>query len=222
MERLKTNTPLDKILGGGLERGVVTNIYGPAGSGKTNIALSSTKSCENKIVFIDTESNFSHERFQQISEKKRLKDVFFISPNDWEEQIKAIKKTKDLVEKEKIGLIIVDSIVALYRLELNQENFYQINRQLATQYSVLASIARKHNIPILVTNQIYSIGKEEIEMTSKTIAKYWSKALVELQKTDRPNHRVAILRKHRSLPEDSQIEFIITKDGLEEPKFKIF
>ena len=178
-----------------------------------------------KRVFIDTENNFSLERLGQLTDSEEiLKRIIFFRPENWAEQVKIVNQLKDVAEKEKIKFIIVDSLVALYRLEINQENFHNINRQLATQYSQLSKIAREKNIPVLVTNQIYSTGsgKEDIEMTSKTIARYWSKALVELQKTDKPKHRVGIVRKHRSLPEGKRVEFIITKNGLEEPKFKLF
>lgn len=226
VQRLSTNSPLDKILAGGIEYGVVTNIYGPAGCGKTNLALSTMLSVEDeKIIFIDTENNFSFERLGQLTKNEEiLKKIIFFRPENWAEQVNIIKKLEDTIEKEKIKFIIVDSLVALYRLEINQENFSDINRQLATQYSLLSKIAREKNIPVLVTNQVYSTGsgKEDIEMTSKTIARYWSKALIELQKTDKPNHRVGIIRKHRSLPEGTKIEFRITKDGMEEPKFKLF
>lgn len=214
-ERLPTNTPLDKILGGGLEKDAVTNIYGPAGSGKTNIALSAAVSCSGKVIYMDTEGSFSMERFRQLGGEKRLSDIMMLEVHAWDEQHKAVMKLEKLVEKGGIGLIVIDSLVNLYRLELDRENFQQINRQLATQYSVLSRITRKHKIPVLVTNQVYSRG-EDIELTSRMIARYWSKALVELKKTDKENCRLAIVRKHRSMPEGKKIEFEITEKGLKQ------
>ena len=110
-------------------------------------------------------------------------------------------------------MIVVDSMVALYRLEMDNENFAVINKQLATQYSILSRIARKHDIPVMVTTQVYSTGGE-IEMSSRAISQYWSKVLIELKKTGKDNHRAAIIRKHRSLPEGQQIEFEIYEKGL--------
>ncbi len=133
----------------------------------------------------------------------------------WDEQHKTVMKMEKMAEKDKVGLIIIDSLVNLYRLELDKENFQQINKQLATQYSVLSRITRKFKIPILVTNQVYSRG-EEIELTSRTIARYWSKALVELKRTDKENCRLAIVRKHRSVAEGRKIEFEITEKGLKQ------
>jgi len=214
--RLLTNTPIDLLLDGGLEPTII-NIYGPAGSGKTNIALCTALSClkyNKKVLFVDTEGNFSLERFKQLGGKEDdLKNIIFYEPSSWKEQHEKILKLEEIVKRKNIGLIIIDSFVALYRLELDQNNFQRVNRQLATQYSILSKIARENKIPILVTNQVYAAG-EKIEMTSRMISKYWSKVLIELKKTLKDNQRVAILRKHRSLPENKSIKFEITKNKL--------
>ncbi|MBI2578410.1 MAG: DNA repair and recombination protein RadB [Candidatus Aenigmarchaeota archaeon] len=219
--RLATNTPLDKLLDGGIEDDVITNVYGPAGSGKTNIAIAAAINCSKKVVYLDTEGSFSLERFEQLG-GRNLKNIMLINVHAWKEQCEAVAGMEKLAEKGDVGLVVVDSLVALYRLELTDRNYQTINKQLATQYSVLSKIARKFHVPVLVTNQVYSAG-DEIELTSRAIAKYWSKALVELRKLEKENVRLAILRKHRSLPEGRKIEFEITGSGMKAlGKFSIF
>ncbi len=214
--KLATNTPLDKLLDGGIETDAITNIYGPAGSGKTNIAICAAVANEKKTVYIDTEGSFSLERFMQLGgTEKKLKKIIFIEITSWGEQHEKVLNLSSALDG--VGLVIIDSIVTLYRLELSNDNFQHINRQLATQYSALSRICRKLGMPVLVTNQVYSVG-DNIEITSRTIGKYWSKALIELKKTERDSHRIAILRKHRSLPEGRKIEFIIEQNGLKEAK----
>ncbi|MBI4170730.1 MAG: DNA repair and recombination protein RadB [Candidatus Aenigmarchaeota archaeon] len=224
-DRLPTKTPLDKILNGGLEIDTITNVYGPPGSGKTNIALCTVLGVvkNNKSVYIDTEGSFSYERFAQLGgTQKDMKNIFLLQVHDWDEQHKIVQSLEKMVEKEDISLIVIDSLVALYRLHLDDTNFSLVNRQLATQYSVLSKITRKHKIPVLVTNQVYT-KDDKVELTSRTIARYWSKTLVELRKLEKDNHRVAIVRKHRSIGEGKAIEFKIVEKGLEETKkFDIF
>ena len=216
--RLATNTPLDKLLEGGIEGDAITNIYGPPGSGKTNIVLSTALSCcesGKKVIYIDTEGSFSLERFEQMGgTEKHLKNIKFVQVYSWSEQHRAFKELEKAIDKS-VGLIVIDSMVALYRLELDEKNFQEINKQLATQYSVLSRITRIEHIPVIITNQVY--GKSgEVELTSRTIAKYWSKTLVELRRTEKESHSLAILRKHRSLQEGRSIEFVIAKDGLKQ------
>jgi DNA repair protein RadB len=223
--KMKTNTPLDKILDGGIERNTITNIYGPAGSGKTNITMITALQClsEGKVVYFDTEGSFSPERFVQIGgTQKDMKNIIFIEAHTWEEQNKKMISMQSIIDKEKnVKLVVVDSMVALYRLELDNDNFQAINKQLALQYAVLSKIAREKNIAILVTSQVYS-DAGNIEMSSRNISKYWSKALIELKKSDKDNHRIAILRKHRSLPEGRKIDMEITESGVRESKFSLF
>ncbi len=60
---------IDELLGSGFERGIVTQIYGASGTGKTNICIQlAVAAVRNgkKVVFIDTEG-FSAERFRQIA-----------------------------------------------------------------------------------------------------------------------------------------------------------
>ena len=222
--KLATNTPLDKLLAGGIEEDAITNVFGPAGSGKTNITISATLQClkTKNVIYIDTEGSFSLDRFYQLGgDDKKAKKIMFIEPHTWEEQHSTVLDLESKITKN-VGLIVVDSFVALYRLELDKENFQKINKQLATQYSILSRIARRDKIPALVTNQVYNVG-DNIELTSRTIARYWSKALIELKKLEKENHRIAILRKHRSLPEGQKIEFVIEQDKLRQlGKFELF
>lgn len=235
--RMPTNTPLDKILGGGIETGAVTNIYGPPGSGKTNIALCTLLGCK-KVIYLDTEGSLSTERLAQLGgTEENLKNIVLIEPRTWADQHQQVKRLEKLVERNRIELIIIDSLVALYRLEISDENFQQVNRQLASQYAILSNIARNYKIPVLVTNQVYSmpVSKEaqsnaeikelappDAEPTSRQIARYWSKCMVELKRGSRPSLRQAILRKHRSMAEGKSVEFEITQKGLKEVRFGIF
>ncbi len=219
--RLSSGTEvIDGLLNGGIEHGAITNVYGPPGSGKTNLtllfALSGLK--EGKVGYVDTENGFSTERFFQIGgTKEDLKHILYQNPSSFKEQIKVVQKLKDLDLK----LIIVDSVVSLYRLEINKENFTEINKALAKQLAFLSFLAKEKEIPVMITNQVYSVNSDEIELSGRDVVKYWSKCLLELKKVD-DNRRLAILRKHRSLPEGKKVEIEITEKGIEKAKFRIF
>ena len=224
---------LNRFLFGGYESDIITTIYGPAGSGKTNfcmMACASQTKKQNKVLFIDTEGGFSVERFNQITkEPEALKNVIIFKTINFEEQKKVFSNLlKEIKSKGKIGLIIVDGMTMLYRLELaeaakenNRTKVQEINSELAKQMRILAEIARKMNIPILITNQVYSdfLCKEDLEkgiekqsnMVGGDILKYWSKCLLEIKNKD--GKRKIIIRKHRSLPE-KELSFIITNDGI--------
>ena len=208
---------MDWLLEGGYEKDVVTTIYGPAGSGKTNLCMILlSKHYDKKVVYIDTEGSFSIARLKQLTDnyKEVLENLIILKPTDFNEQKKVFEKLKKIVN-EKIGLIIVDSIAMLYRLELGQtKQVYSVNRELGVQMSLLIQISRKHKIPIILTNQVYSDfeDKNKVNMVGGDILRYASKCLIELQ--THPKHRRAILRKHRSLPEGKELDFIIEDEGI--------
>ena len=228
LSKLPSNSkPIDDLLRGGLEVDVITNIYGPPGSGKTNICflfLLSALEQKKKAIFIDSESNFSLERFFQIGgEKKHLKNILYFRMASFNDQKKVIKKLETLVEKEKnYGIIIIDSFVSLYRLEISESNVIEINKELAKQLAILSNLSQTKKIPVLITSQVYEdFETKKVEIVSRDIVKYWSKCLIELRKLSE-NRREAILRKHRSLPEGRRAEFEIVENGIAQPKFKLF
>ena len=116
----------------------------------------------------------------------------------------------------------------LYRLELGKsEDFQEVNRELGRQIGYLTEIARKKNIPVLVTNQVYMDfdEKDKVNIVGGDILKYGSKCLMELQITPDNNRRI-ILRKHRSIAEQKEILFKIVESGItgtkESKGFKLF
>ena len=92
MNRLRLKcTPLDNLLGGGIENKTITKIFGEAGSGKTNLCLQATRECattDKKVAYIDSEG-VSIERLNQICEgynyKKILSSILFFNPSSFEE-----------------------------------------------------------------------------------------------------------------------------------------
>ena len=119
MDKLPTGSRiLDKMLNEGYEKDIITTLYGPAGSGKTNLCILcaiNTARSGKKIIYVDTENNFSLERFKQICSSinlnyaKILNNIVFLRPASFEEQKKTFEKLKALISS-KIGLIIIDSI----------------------------------------------------------------------------------------------------------------
>ena len=179
-----------------------------------------TKRDHKKIVFIDTEGGIAVDRVQQITKhyEEVLKRVIFFQPVNFNEQDQVIESLRSLIN-EKIGLIIVDSIAMLYRLELGQsEDVHEVNSILSRQIACLVEIARKWHIPVLVVNQVYADfeNKDRIKMVGGDLLKYSSKCLLELSRHD--DARKLILRRHRSLPEGLELKFKIIEKGLIEIK----
>lgn len=225
VERVSTGSDhIDRFLNGGLEKGIVNNVYGESGSGKTNLCIQvAARVAEKggKVAYIDTEAGFSPERFLQMSSEEALENILIRKPTSFEEQEDTIENLEETVEKEDIQLVIVDSAVSLYRLKVNGDNASEINNQLSGQLSELTKIARENNIPVLITNQVYTSFDDNggLELVGRDVPKYWSKCLLKLSDRGK-NLRQIEIAKHRALPEGKKIQFKITDDGLEETEEK--
>ncbi|MBI4454201.1 DNA repair protein RadB, partial [Candidatus Woesearchaeota archaeon] len=156
-----------------------------------------------------------------------LDNIIFLKPTSFAEQKKSFEKLKDIVN-DKIGLIVVDTIAMLYRLELSKnEDIREVNIELGKQIAYLTEIARKKNIPVLISNQVYTDfdEKDKVNIVGGDILKYGSKCLIELQITPNGNRRW-ILKKHRSLGAEREILFKIVEGGIigtkESKGFKLF
>ncbi len=220
------NKDFDEWLNGGYESDVITTFYGPAGSGKTNLcilAVAEQARQGKKVLFIDTEGGFSMERLKQIIPEKFFSNIIVLKATDFYEQQRILNRLSRGIGKD-VCLIVVDSIIMHYRLELglakekSPDEMRIINRMLVKQLKILNELSRRFEIPILITDQVYSTftkdisDEKQVHMAGGDIIKYWSKCIIELRR--KSNKRKAILRKHRSLPE-KEFSFYINDKGIE-------
>ncbi len=216
--RLKTGSKcIDELLGGGIETGTVTQIYGESGTGKTSFCLlfSYTTAKNGKVAFIDTEG-LSGERIDQIFEDKEiLKNVFIYEVFDFRQQSTAIREVSGLIKRENIKAVILDSLTALYRSELEDESKQlKFKRELTSQLTFLLGLARKHDIAVVFTNQMFTdINTGEIRPLGGPSIDHLSKTIIKFEKLGKK--RIARLVKHRSKPEGIECKFEITDRGIE-------
>ena len=234
MDKISTGSyDFNDWLSGGYEKGIVM-VVGPPGSGKTNLTLLSacSQAKDKKVIFIDTEGGFSSERVKQIvgekNHEKILGNILLLNPTNFSEQKECFSKLLKYLKGEEVGLIIVDSMAMLYRLELGEavsmegdEKIKDVNRDVSKQMRILVEICRKQNMPVLITNQVYGgfVSEEdwkkglekEMNIVGGDLFKYWSKCIIELKQKGRG--RKAVLLKHRSLGQ-KEFNFEIRNEGL--------
>lgn len=208
---------LDDLLNGGYEKDIVTTVYGPSASGKSNIAMmAAAANADQRVVYVDTESGLSVTRLRQLSDdaEQVLENTMVVQPASLEDQGAALERLKGSVDD--VSIVIVDSIAMLYRLKVAKENDIQAtNQALAEQIADLIRIARDDETPVLVTNQVYEdFDGGGVNIVGGDILKYGSKCLIELKDED---GREAIVRKHRSMAAGKRVSFTIVDDGIVAP-----
>ncbi len=210
---------LDLLLSGGFESGIITQLYGEAGTGKSNIVMQLAVQAvarNLRVIFIDTEG-FSAERFKQIAgpgAEEMAAKIMIFEPMSLEQQAIAIREAAKIAGRD-LGLIILDSATSLYRVLLEAEDNRSIRRTLTVQLSELQEIARRHRIPVVITNQVYmDIESNSLRPIGGTGLEHICKAIVFLEKKGE-GVRSARLMKHRSSPEGITEDFRLTARGVE-------
>lgn len=216
-QKLPTGTPLDGLLGGGIESGTVTEVFGPAGAGKTNFCIHFALSCssDGEVAYLDTEGGLSAERVRQVAGMQRtklMKNILVKRIADFWQQEETIKS---LCKNDALSGIVVDSIVMLYRLALTDKSAPGVNMSLAGQVHALSLLAESRKIPVVVTNQVYTpFGKNESLPIAGDILRYWPKTILSIEPTGTGTRKATIV-KHRSIAEGKSCEFSITGKGFE-------
>ena len=125
---------LNKLLGGGVETGALTEGFGEFGSGKSQLGFQLAVNAQlpveqgglnGHVVFIDTEGTFRPERIRQIAEAKGLnpddvlKNIHVARAYSSDHQMLLAEKVSELIQKDglPIKLIIIDSLTSLFRSE---------------------------------------------------------------------------------------------------------
>ena len=220
MERLPLRcAPIDEMLDGGIESGSMTLLYGEAGSGKTTICLILAKEVikqGKKVIYIDSEG-ISIDRLEQIAGEdfeNVVKNLLIFDVVDFDNQERSVEKAIKMIQSDiGIGMIIIDSITALYR-PTGKEDERSERKSLVGQSQKLSSVAREKKIPVVVTSQVYTdIETGNFESLVGHALMHNSKSILRFD-TAGPGLRRVVLIKHRSIPEGRTADFRLTAEGI--------
>jgi len=165
---------LDDFLSGGIPGGVIVDIFGGNGTGKTQLLLQlSINSIKNggHVLYLDTTGGFRPERILEI-QKQSKKQINFLEQitvsriTNTSEQIKSIKN----FESNNFSLIVIDNVTDLFSYEYKRdESIFEKNSLFIKYMNELSKFAITKRIPIVVTNMIRTIDGKEVENMKSAI-----------------------------------------------------
>ena len=210
---------IDELLGGGLESGTITELFGGGGTGKTNLCLQIAKNValdSKKVAYLDTEG-VSMERLKQISGDhydQVMNNTLIFRACSFEEQEEKLNNITNLSLREdmEVGLIVVDSMTVFYRTKLNDGERQSTSARLGRMLIKLMKVARKLDIPVIVTTQVYG-GDDTTKPLGGHILYHNAKTILKLEELG-PHIRKCTLMKHRSMPERKTTRCKITDEGI--------
>ena len=164
------SSELNKILGGGIATGKLTEIFGPFKSGKTNLAQTIAVTIQlpknqgglgSAVAYIDTENTFSREKIKRIAKRfgldpsKILSQIYHARIYSSDHQAQMISKAESLCKTRNVRLIVVDSLMALMRAEyVGIGMLARRQSALNNMIHALSRVAETYNAAVLVTNQV--------------------------------------------------------------------
>jgi DNA repair protein RadA len=164
IQRLKTNTPIDDLIGGGIREDEVIEVYGEYGVGKTQLCLTVAAQVASQpdglVYWIDCEDTFRPERLQEIAKtrgynpEEALARIYIAKPQTTDEQLGALQA---LPKDTKPKLIVVDGVTTLYRAEyLGREQLAAKQQALRKFLCRLKKYSDQKRVPTIITNQVYA------------------------------------------------------------------
>ena len=207
---------LDKIFSGGLQNGIITEISGLRGTGKTQLALQfaiESLSNNNKILFIDTTVEFRPERFLQMLQSRNLptsllENLHVSRVTNTQKQIDILKNFND----EDFSLLIIDNLTDLFSFEYSKkEHQIEKNTNFGNYMINLSKLALSKNIPIIITNQILSYDEKNYERMQTQLENYVHQK-IQLEKI-KNNYACKVITP---FIQETKFDYKITNYGIEE------
>lgn len=228
---------LDNLLGGGMETGSITELYGEFRTGKSQLCHNLAVACqmpidlgggEGKCLFIDTEGTFRPERLIAIAERygldgeEVLDNVAYARAYNSEHQQSLLIQAAGMMSEARFSLLIVDSLTNLFRTDFSgrgELNARQI--ALAKYMRGLQRLADEFGVAVIVTNQVVakvdamSFGGDKTPIGGNIVA-HASTTRLALRK-GRATTRIMKIVDSPCLPE-SEAVFEITAEGIKNPE----
>lgn len=227
---------LDRILGGGIETGSITELFGEFRTGKSQLCHTlavtaqlpvSMGGGEGKCLFIDTEGTFRPSRILSIANKyslngeETLDNIAYARAYNTDHQTTLLIQAAAMMSEARFSILIVDSAMALYRtdfagrgeLAARQIHLGQFLRQLQR-------LADEFGVAVVITNQVVSqvdggasmFNPDPKKPAGGNIIAHASCTRLQLRK-GRGENRICKIYDSPSLAE-SECTFAIMEDGI--------
>lgn len=226
---------LDKVLGGGIETGSITEIFGEFRCGKTQLCHTLCVTCqlpieqgggEGKALYIDTEGTFRPERLIPIAERFGLNpqdvldNVAFARAYNSDHQNQLLVEASAMMVETRFALVVVDSATALYRTDYSGRGELSARQMHLAQFlRTLLRIADEFGVAVVITNQVVAqvdgmsmFISDPKKPIGGNIMAHASTTRLSLRK-GRGNNRVCKIYDSPCLPEADAV-FAIGNDGI--------
>jgi DNA repair protein RAD51 len=231
---------LDKLLGGGIETGSVTEIFGEFRTGKTQICHNLAVTCQlhieqgggaGKCLYIDTEGTFRPERLLAVAARfgldgnQVLDNVAYARAYNSDHQSALLLQASAMMAESRYALLIVDSATALYRTDFSGRGELGARQMhLGRFLRTLLRLSDEFGVAVVITNQVVAqvdgasaiFNADPKKPIGGNIMAHASTTRLYLRK-GRGENRICKIYDSPCLPE-SEAVFSISEDGIGDPR----
>lgn len=230
---------LDKLLGGGIETGSITEIFGEFRTGKTQLCHTLAVTCqlpvemgggEGKCLYVDTEGTFRPERLLAVAERFSLNgadvldNVAYARAYNTDHQTQLLVQASAMMAESRYALLICDSATALYRTDYSGRGELSARQMhMARFLRMLLRLADEYGVAVVITNQVVAqvdgaalFSADPKKPIGGNIMAHASTTRLYLRK-GRGETRICKIYDSPCLPE-SEAMFAILADGIGDAK----
>jgi DNA repair protein RAD51 len=229
------STELDKLLGGGIETGSMTEMFGEFRTGKTQLCHTLAVSCQlpvdlggaaGRCLWIDTENTFRPERIVPIAERfgldpnEVMDNIAYARAYNTDHQTQLLVTASAMMAEARYALLIVDSSTNLYRTDYSGRGELSARQMHLGQFlRNLQRLADEFGIAVVITNQVVAqvdgasmFVADPKKPVGGNIMAHASQTRLYLRK-GRGDSRICKIYDSPSLPE-SEAVFAISNGGI--------
>lgn len=233
---------LDTLLGGGIETGSITEVFGEFRTGKSQLCHTLAVTCqlpidmgggEGKCLYIDTEGTFRPVRLVSIAQRYGLNpddcldNVAYARAYNAEHQLQLLNLAAQMMAELRFSLLIVDSIMSLYRTDYSGRGELSARQTHVAKYMrTLQRLADEFGIAVVITNQVVAQVDGSASMFNPDPKKPIGGNIIAHSSTTRlsfkkgrAEQRICKIYDSPCLPE-SECVFAIYEDGIGDPKLE--
>lgn len=231
---------LDTLLGGGIETGSITEVFGEFRTGKSQLCHTLAVTCqlpidmgggEGKCLYIDTEGTFRPNRLVSIAQRYGLNpndcldNVAYARAYNAEHQLLLLNLAAQMMAESRFSLLIVDSIMSLYRTDYAGRGELSARQTHVAKFMRhLMRLADEFGIAVLITNQVVAqvdgmagmFNPDPKKPIGGNIIAHSSTTRLSFKK-GRAETRICKIYDSPCLPE-SECVFAIYEDGIGDPR----
>jgi len=153
---------LDLILGGGIPKGRIMEVFGPESGGKTTLALHMLARCQKdmpdkSVAFIDVENALDPAYAQKLGVNLAKNKFYLSQPDSGEEAMDIVEK---LCQSNGVSVIVIDSVAQLVPMAVSAKeidgsvNIATTARLLSQTIPRISNAAARSGTVLIFINQI--------------------------------------------------------------------